>query len=76
MNNQTGKKEQIMAVATRTNAQTSRQGWRPSQSSDARLASDIVASIRAHAEFGMVRSAWDYCDRLEIMERVETLLGR
>lgn len=65
-----------MAVATRTNAQTSRQGWRPRRTSDTRLARDIADSIRAHAEFGVVKSAWDYTSRMEVLERVETILGR
>ena len=66
----------MMAIAARTSFQTSRRGWRPRQTSDARLATDIAASIRAHAEAGVVRTALDYTSRVEIIERVEALLGR
>lgn len=66
----------MMAVAARTNFQTSRRGWRPRRTSDARLATDIAASIRVHAEAGVIRTAWDYTSRLDIIGRVEALLGR
>jgi len=65
-----------MAVAARTNSQTSRKGWRPRKTSDARLAIDIADSIRTHAVAGVNKSAWDYTSRLELIERVEALLGR
>jgi hypothetical protein len=48
----------------------------PRKTSDARLAKDIVASILAHAEAGVIRTAEDYSSRLEIIEAVEAILGR
>lgn len=65
-----------MAVATRTSYQTARAGWRPRKTSDARLARDIAESIRAHAKAGVVRLAKEYTERIEIIHRVEALLGR
>ena len=64
-----------MAVAERSNFQTSRRGWRPRRTSDAKLARDIANSIKSHAAAGVVKSAWDYTSRLELIERVEVLLG-
>jgi hypothetical protein len=44
--------------------------------SDAKLARDIAASIRAHAEAGVSRSAADYTSRIELIGMVEALLSR
>ena len=49
---------------------------RPRQTSDARLAKDIVASIRAHEEVGVTRSVMDYTGRVELIEMVEELLSK
>jgi hypothetical protein len=48
----------------------------PRKVSDRKLAKDIAASIKAHAEAGVIRTAADYSSRLEIVEAVETILGR
>lgn len=65
-----------MKSNTRQNAQTSRKGWRPRKTSDARLANDIAASIMSHAENGTVKTPHDYTKRTEIIEMVESLLGK
>lgn len=61
---------------------TAAAGWmksgrtrRPRKTSDAALAKDIAASIRAHAEAGVIKSATDYTSRVEVIERVESLLS-
>jgi hypothetical protein len=71
-------KELTMAAVknNRASHQTARQGWKPRKTSDTRLVKDIVASIKAHAETGIVRTAADYSSRVEIIEAVEELLSR
>ena len=49
---------------------------RTRKTSDARLAQDIAASILAHAEAGVSRSASDYTARSELIGMVEAILGR
>jgi hypothetical protein len=49
---------------------------RTRKTSDARLAQDIAASIRAHAEAGTVKTAFDYTGRGEVIQLVEELLNR
>ena len=44
--------------------------------SDSKLAKDIVASIRGHAEVGVMRTAMDYTSRIELIAMVEELLGK
>jgi hypothetical protein len=63
-------------VAVAAGWQKSGKTRRPRQTSDARLAKDIVSSIKAHQEVGVSRSAQDYSSRIEIIEAVEELLGR
>jgi hypothetical protein len=67
-----GKGEAMTAATT---------GWKKAKRtssrkpSDAKLAKDIVASIRAHADAGVIRTAADYSSRLEVIEAVEAILG-
>jgi hypothetical protein len=68
--------EMVAVKNNRTSHQTARQGWKPRKTSDARLVKNIVASIRAHAEAGVNRTAADYSSRVEIIEAVEELLSR
>ncbi len=48
------------SVSSRTNAQTSRPGWRPRQGNPAQLARDIAASIRQHWAAGRPASVSNY----------------
>jgi hypothetical protein len=64
----------MVVASERTNFQTSRRGWRPRRTSERRLAQDIAESIRAHGEHGVVKSAWDYTSRIEVIEAVERIL--
>ena len=48
------------SVSSRTNAQTSRPGWRPRQGSPAQLARDIAASIRQHRAAGRPAAIANY----------------
>lgn len=55
----------------RRNAQTSRAGWRPRQTSKARLAKDIADSIRAHQG----REITHYTVDPELVSMVQKVLG-
>ncbi len=61
-------------VKTRTNAQTSRAGWRPRKTSHAKLVRDIVASIQAKRAAGKTADAADYTSCLPTIAAVEALL--
>ncbi len=50
----------VYRTSTRTNAQTSRQGWRPARTSNAKLVKDITASIKAKHAAGKEAKATDY----------------
>jgi hypothetical protein len=65
----------MVVASERTNAQTSRRGWRPRRTSDSRLAADIAASIKAHGVNGVIKVPTDYSSRLEIIEAIERLLN-
>jgi hypothetical protein len=55
----------------RRNAQTSRRGWKPKQTSRSKLAKDIAASILAHEG----REISDYTADPELMVMVKKALG-
>ena len=63
-------------IAVSSGWQKSSRTWRPRQTSDARLAADIAASIRAHGANGVIKVPTDYSSRLEIVEAVERILSR
>jgi hypothetical protein len=63
-----------MTVATAGWKKAKRSGSR--KVSDAKLARDIVASIKAHAEAGTVKVAADYTSRVELIGMIEELLSR
>ena len=48
------------SVSSRTNAQTSRPGWRPRKGTKRQLARDIAASLQEHRAAGRVRCISDY----------------
>ena len=62
-------------VKTRTNAQTSRKGWRPRQTSHTQLVRDIVASIQAKHAAGKSAAIGDYTNNPVTTALVEVELN-
>ena len=62
------------SVRVRTNAQTSRPGWRPARRPKT-LARDIAASILAHRANGVERAPEMYTTDAETLREVERLLN-